>query len=165
MTTVPLTATGYAALEHELRHRIGTERIRLAERVRAAADDDPNLMENSEYQAAKADQEFNESRIVELQDMIARAEIIDISKLSGETVTFGAMVTVVDEDTRREKAFQIVGEPEADAALGKISVMSPIARALIGKVKGASVEVTVPGGVRSYKICQVHWDEPSSKHK
>jgi transcription elongation factor GreA len=151
-----MTAAGYAALEAELRHRMSVERVRLGERVQQATADDANLIENSEYQAAMADREFSESRIATLQDRLARAEVIDISKLSGKTVKFGATVTLIDEESGHKKAFQIVGEPEADAARGKISVMSPIARA-IGKVKGVSVEVVVPRGIKFYKIDRVQW--------
>src|SRR6185437_13538833 len=119
--------------------------------------DDSNLAENSEYQAVKAEQEVNEARIAELLDKLARAEVIDVSKLSGSTVKFGATVRLIEEDTGEKKVWQIVGEPEADARKGKISVSSPIARALIGKSKGASVEVETPRGGKVYRIHQVEW--------
>ena len=130
-----MTAAGHAALEDELKHRIGVERPRLIQRIQQAIADDSNLAENSEYQAAKADQEFNEAPIVELEDKLARAEVIDVSRLSGDTIRFGASVTLIDEDSGEKKVWQIVGEPEADATNGKISVTSPIGRALIGKNK------------------------------
>jgi transcription elongation factor GreA len=117
------------------------------------------LAENSEYQAAKEEQEMNEVRIVELEDKLARAEIIDVSKLSGDTIKFGATVTVIEEGTGRKNVWQIVGEPEADAHKGKISITSPIARALIGKTKGATVEVEAPSGARVYKVHHVEWLE------
>ena len=146
-----MTAAGHSALEDELNRRIGVERPRLIQRIQEAIADDTNLAENSEYQAAKADQEINEARIFELEDKLARAEVIDVSKLSGNTIKFGATMTLIDEDTDEKKVWQIVGEPEADAASGKISVNSPIARALIGKTEGATVEVMAPGGVRTYQ--------------
>src|SRR5262249_43567341 len=147
MTSLPMTAAGHAALEIELSQRIGVERPRLIQRIQEAIADDTNLAENSEYQAAKADQEINEARIVELEDRLARAEVIDVSKLSGDTIKFGATVTLIDEDTGEKRVWQIVGEPEADAHNVKISVSSPIARSLIGMAKGVTVEVITPGGV------------------
>jgi transcription elongation factor GreA len=157
MSKLPMTAAGYSALEGELKHRT-RDRARLIERIRDAIADDTNLAENSEYQSAKSEQEINEARIAELEDRLARADVIDVSKLSGDTVKFGAKVTLIDEDTGEKKVWQIVGEPEADAGKGKISFTSPIARALIGRTKGASVEVEAPGGFKSYKIQQVEWD-------
>src|SRR6201982_1970543 len=136
ISKLPMTAIGHSALENELKNRIRTERPRLIQRIQEAIADDSNLAENSEYQAAKAEQEINEARIVELEDKLARAEVIDVSKLSGDTITFGATVTLMDEDTGQRKVWQIVGEPEADVKQGKISVTSPIARALIGKTRG-----------------------------
>ena len=112
---VPMTAAGYSTLEDELKHLIRAERTRLIQRIRETIADDSNLAENSEYQAAKAEQEINEARIVELQDKLARAEVIDVSKLSGDKVKFGATVTLIDEETGERKTWQIVGEPEADA--------------------------------------------------
>lgn len=163
MTKFPMTAAGYAALENELKHRIRVERPRLIQRIQEAITDDSNLVENSEYQAAKAEQEINEARIAELEDKLSRAEVIDVSKLSGDTVKFGATVTLVAEDDEEEKVWQIVGEPEADAGKGKISVNSPIARALIGKTKGTTVEVEAPGGAKSYKIRKIEWLEQGPK--
>jgi transcription elongation factor GreA len=152
-----MTAAGYSALEDELNQRIGVERPRLIQRIQEAIADDSNLAENSEYHAAQADQEINEARIVELEDKLARAEVIDVSKLSGGTIKFGATVTLIDENTDEKKVWRIVGEPEADANRGKISLNSPIARALIGKIKGATVEVIAPGGVRVYRVQEVEW--------
>jgi transcription elongation factor GreA len=129
----------------------------IVQRIQEAIADDSNLAENPEYQAAKTEQEINEARIAELEDKLARAEVIDVSKLSGDTITFGATVTLIDEDTGEKTVWQIVGEPEADVKNGKISVTSPTARALIGNTKGATVEVEAPGGTRAYKILQMQW--------
>jgi transcription elongation factor GreA len=157
MNRLPVTAAGHAALQDELKRRIGVERPRLIQRIQGAIADDSNLAENSEYQAAKSDQETNEARIAELEDKLARIEVIDVSKLSGETIRFGATITVIDEDSGEKKVWQIVGEPEADANKGKISVTSPVARALIGKNAGDAVEVEAPGSAKTYKIRKVEW--------
>ena len=157
MNRFPITAAGHAALEDELKRRIRVERPRLIQRIQEAIADDSNVAENSEYQAAKADQEYNEARVAELEDKLARAEVIDGSKHSGDTVRFGAMVTLIDEDRGVKKVWQIVGEPEADVNKGKISVTSPIARALIGKNKGDIVEVETPSGAKTYKVRDVDW--------
>jgi transcription elongation factor GreA len=164
MRKLPMTAAGYSALENELKHRIRIERPRLIQRIQDAIADD-SLAENSEYQSAKAEQEINEARIAELEDKLARADIIDVSKLSGDIIKFGATVTLIDKDTGNEKVWQIVGEPEADANKGRISVISPIARALIGKAKGATVEVEAPGGAKIYKVRQVEWLEQRPKSR
>ncbi|MGY3618307.1 transcription elongation factor GreA [Bradyrhizobium sp. USDA 10063] len=152
-----MTAAGHAALEDELRGRIRIERPRLVQRIRQAIADDANLVENSEYQAAQAEQTVNEARIAELEDKLALAEIVDVSKLSGDTIKFGATVTLIDDDTGEKRTWQIVGEPEADASKGKISVASPVAKALIGKTKGTTVLVEAPGGTKAYKIRHVEW--------
>jgi transcription elongation factor GreA len=157
MNKLPMTAAGHLALENELTHRIRVERPRLIQRIQEAIADDTNLAENSEYQAAKTEQERNEARIGELEDKLARAEIINVAKLSGDTIKFGATVTLIEEETGEKKIWQIVGEPEADARKGKISVVSPIARALIGKSRGETVEVEAPGGAKIYKIQRVEW--------
>ncbi len=115
------------------------------------------MSENAEYHAAKETQSLNEGRIADLEDKLARAEVIDVSKLKGDTVTFGATVTLVDEDTDEKKVWQLVGETEADAKAGRISITSPLARALIGKKKGTSVEVMTPKGARGYEITKVEW--------
>ena len=151
---VPMTAGGYAALEVELKERQSVNRPRIIEQI-AEARSHGDLSENAEYHAAKEEQSHNEGRINELEDKLARADIIDISKLSGDTIMFGATVTLVDEDTEKKAVWQIVGEPEADAKKGRISISSPIARALIGKSVGDSVAVLAPGGERSYEILQV----------
>ena len=122
MNKIPMTAAGHLLLEEELKHRIQVERPRLIPRIQDAIADDFNLAENSEYQAAKTEQEINEARIAELEDRLARAEVIDVSKLSGDTIKFGATVTLTEEDTGEKKVWQIVGEPEADAHKGKNSV-------------------------------------------
>jgi transcription elongation factor GreA len=116
-----------------------------------------DLSENAEYHSAKEAQSHNEGRIVELEDLLQRAEVIDVSKLSGETVKFGASVTVVDQDTEQKKTFQIVGETEADVKNGKMSVGSPTARALIGKKAGDAIEVSTPGGGKSYEILKIEY--------
>ena len=157
MTKLPMTAAGHAVLEDELRHRIRVGRPRLVERIRQAIADDANLVENAEYQAALAEQKLNENRIADLEDKLARAEIVNISKLSGDVVRFGATVTLIDEDTGEKHIWQIVGEPEADAIKPKISVSSPIARALIGKTKGVTVVVETPGGEKAYRVRNVEW--------
>jgi transcription elongation factor GreA len=154
MEKVPMTAAGYAALVEELRRRQQEERPRIIQQI-AEARAHGDLSENAEYHAAKEAQSLNEGRIAELEDKLSRAEVIDVSKLSGSTVKFGATVTVVDEDTEEEKAYQIVGESEADVKKGRVSLTSPIARALIGKKAGDTVEVKTPGGGKSYEILKV----------
>jgi transcription elongation factor GreA len=129
MNKLPMTAAGYSVLERELKHRIRLDRPRLIERIQEAIADYSNLAENADYQAVKSEQEMNEARIAELEDKLARAEVIDISKLSGDTIKFGGTVTLLEEDTGKNKVWRIVGEPEADALEGSISVTSPIARA------------------------------------
>ena len=152
ITKIPMTREGHAVLEKELKQRIGIERPRLIQRIQEAITDDSNLAENTEYQAAKADQALNEARILELENKLARAEVIDVSKLSGDTIKFGATVTLIDENTHENKEWQIVSEPEADANRRKISVDSPIGQALIGKTRGDTVEVLAPGGARVYHV-------------
>jgi transcription elongation factor GreA len=154
MDKVPMTVAGYAALEAELKRRQQEERPRIIQAI-AEARSHGDLSENAEYHAAKEAQSLNEGRIAELEDKLSRAEVIDVSKLSGSTVKFGATVTLVDEDTEEEKAYQIVGESEADVKSGKVSVSSPIARALIGKKVGDTVEVNTPGGGKSYEVLKV----------
>jgi transcription elongation factor GreA len=154
MDKIPMTVAGYAALEAELKRRQQEERPRIIQAI-AEARSHGDLSENAEYHAAKESQSLNEGRIAELEDKIARAEVIDVSKLSGNTVKFGATVTLVDEDTEEEKSYQIVGDSEADVKSGKVSVSSPIARALIGKKVGDAVEVNTPGGGKSYEVLKV----------
>src|SRR6202795_545293 len=156
MEKVPMTAGGYAALEVEVKQRQSVDRPRIIEDI-AEARAHGDLSENAEYHAAKEQQSHNEGRIAELEDKLARADVIDVSKLSGDTVKFGATVTLIDEDTDKKAVWQIVGEPEADAKAGKISIASPLARALVGKKKGANVEVVTPGGAKAYEIVKVEW--------
>jgi len=156
MDKIPMTAAGDSVLEDELKHRQQVERPRIIQQITDARTHG-DLSENAEYHAAKEMQAHNEGRIGELEDKLARAEVIDVSKLSGDTIKFGATVTVVDEDTAKKQVWQIVGEPEADAKQGKISITSPLARALIGKAKGANVEVVTPGGAKAYEVKKVEW--------
>lgn len=151
-----MTESGHAALVEELRHRQQVERPRIITAI-SEARAHGDLSENAEYHAAKELQSLNEGRIAELEDKLSRAEVIDVSKLSGDVVKFGATVTLVDEDTEEEKVWQIVGDSEADAKAGRISISSPMSRALIGKKKGASVEVVTPKGARSFEIVEVRW--------
>jgi transcription elongation factor GreA len=156
MEKIPMTAAGYTMLENELKHRQQSERPRIIQQITEARSHG-DLSENAEYHAAKEQQSLNEGAIAELEDKIARADIIDVSKLSGDTIKFGATVTLIDEDTEKKHVWQIVGEPEADAKAGRISITSPLARALIGKAKGASVEVVTPGGAKGYEIKKIEW--------
>jgi transcription elongation factor GreA len=156
MEKIPMTAAGYAALEKELKHRQQVERPRIIQQI-AEARTHGDLSENAEYHSAKEQQAHNEGRIAELEDKLARSDVIDVSKLSGDTIKFGATVTLIDEDTDEKRVWQIVGEPEADAREGRISIGSPLARALIGKAKGASVEVVTPGGAKAYEVKKVEW--------
>ena len=156
MDKVPMTAEGHAAMMDEVKHLKSVERPRIIKAIEEARSHG-DLSENAEYHAAKEQQGWTEARVAELEDKLSRAEIIDISKLSGDTVMFGAKVTLIDEETDEKTAYQIVGEFEADVKKGKISVSSPIARAIIGKKKGDSVEVNTPGGGKSYEIAKVAW--------
>ncbi len=156
MDKIPMTAAGYSVLENELKHRQQVDRPRIIQQITDARTHG-DLSENAEYHAAKELQAHNEGRIAELEDKLARAEVIDVSKLSGDTVKFGATVTLIDEDTDKKAVWQIVGEPEADAKAGKISITSPLARALVGKKKGANVEVVTPGGAKAYEIVKIEW--------
>lgn len=151
-----MTAEGHAALDAELKRLKLVERpavIAAISEARAHGD----LSENAEYHAAKERQSFIEGRVAELEDKLARAQIIDTTRLSGSTVKFGAFVRVLDEDTEAEHTYRIVGEDEADVNEGKVSITSPLARALIGKEEGNVVEVAAPGGSRSLEILKVHW--------
>ncbi len=156
MEKVPMTMEGYKALDEELKRLKTKERpavIQAIEEARAHGD----LSENAEYHAAKERQAFIEGRVLEIEDKLSRAQVIDVTKLSGASIKFGATVKVVDEDTDEEAAYKIVGEDEADVRTGKISITSPIARALIGKEAGDVVEVAAPGGAKSYEILGVDW--------
>jgi transcription elongation factor GreA len=157
MEKVPMTAAGHQALESELKRLLSVERPRIIELI-AEARGHGDLSENAEYHAAKEAHGLNEGRIAELEDKLSRAEVIDVSKLIGsKTIKFGASVTLVDEDTEEKKTYQIVGDLEADVKEGRISISSPIARALIGKSVGDTVEVAAPGGARSYEITKVKY--------
>jgi transcription elongation factor GreA len=155
MEKIPITRAGHTALNDELKHLKSEERpavIRAIAEARAHGD----LSENAEYHAAREKQSFIEGRVKELESILARAEVIDPAKLSG-AIKFGARVTVVDEDTDEEKTYQIVGEHEADIERGLLNVKSPLARALIGKEEGDSVEVRTPGGDKSYEIVGIQY--------
>lgn len=154
MDKIPMTVAGHAALVAELQRRTSEDRPAIIEAI-SEARAHGDLSENAEYHAAKEQQSLNEGRIMELESLLALADVIDVSKLSGKTVKFGATVTLIDEDTEEEKTYQLVGDPEADASAGRISISSPIARALIGKTEGDSIEVSAPGGSRAYEILKV----------
>jgi transcription elongation factor GreA len=156
MNKVPMTSEGYATLEAELKRLKQVERPRILQAI-SEARAHGDLSENAEYHAAKEAQGMNEARVAELEDKLGRAEVIDISKLDGDTVTFGAIVKLLDEETENERVYRIVGDLEADVKDGKISVSSPIARALIGKKIGDSVEVSAPGGARGYEILDIRF--------
>jgi transcription elongation factor GreA len=156
MEKVPMTMEGYAFMQDEVKTLKSVERPRIIhaiEEARAHGD----LSENAEYHAAKEAQSWNETRIGELEDRLGRAEVIDTAKLSGDSVKFGAKLLLIDEDTDKEIKYQIVGDFEADVKFGRISISSPIARALIGKKQGDRVEVNTPGGGKSYEIKKVAW--------
>jgi transcription elongation factor GreA len=156
MEKVPMTAAGYAALNEELKALKGAERPAIIQAI-AEAREHGDLSENAEYHAAREKQSFVEGRIKELEGLIARADVIDPKSVAGDTIKFGATVKLIDEDTEEEKVYQIVGEVEAAIEKGKLNVRSPLARALIGKSKGDSVEVMTPGGGRSYEVVDVSY--------
>jgi len=156
MDKIPMTSEGYKSLEEEIKFRKSVERPRIIKAI-AEARAHGDLSENAEYHAAKEQQGLNEARVAELEDKLSRADVIDVTRLSGDTVKFGARVQLVDEDTDDEVTYQIVGEIEADVKAGRISISSPIARALIGKGVGDSVEVSTPGGGKSYEILAVNY--------
>ena len=151
-----MTGEGYATLDEELKRLKTRERPSVIAAI-SEARQHGDLSENAEYHAAKERQGWIEGRIAEIEDKIARAQIIDVSKLSGSQVKFGATVSLVDEDTEEATRYQIVGEHEADVRSGKISVSSPLARAMIGKDVGDVFEVNTPGGVKAYEIMKVDW--------
>lgn len=153
---VPMTQQGFTDLQEELRVRTQSERGRIIDAI-SEARAHGDLSENAEYHAAKEAQSMNEGRIMELEDLTSRAEVIDLSKMSGDSIKFGATVKMVDEDTDEEKTYQIVGDQEADVKKGKISISSPIARALIGKSVGDSIEFNAPGGAKGYEILEIFW--------
>jgi transcription elongation factor GreA len=154
MSKVPMTGEGYNRLQDELKRLKSIDRPAIIKAI-AEARTHGDLSENAEYHAARERQSFIEGRVMELEDKISRAEVIDVSKLSGSLVKFGATVTLADEETDEEQTFRIVGEDEADIKQGRLSVTSPLARALIGKAKGDSVEVSTPRGAKSYELVTV----------
>ncbi|MEO3428543.1 transcription elongation factor GreA [Pelagibius sp. CAU 1746] len=153
---VPMTAGGFVRLEEELRYLKTTARPEVIRAI-AEAREHGDLSENAEYHAARERQSFIEGRVAELEDKIARAEVIDVASLDGKTVKFGATVTLVDEDTDAEAAYQLVGELEADVKEGRLAITAPLARALIGKEVGDSVEVMTPAGSKAYEILKVQY--------
>jgi len=157
MEKFPMTREGLDALEDERRRLKNEERPAVIKAI-AEAREHGDLSENAEYHAARERQSFIEGRLAELEDIISRADVIDISRLSGDTVRFGATVIVADEDTDEEITYKIVGSHEADINASRLSVTAPLARALIGKTVGDSVEVMTPGGDKSYEICDVRFD-------
>lgn len=154
MDKIPLTPKGHEVLTEEYRRRTAEDRPSIIAAI-AEARAHGDLSENAEYHAAKEQQSHNEGRIQELESILALAEVIDVSKLSGKTVKFGATVTLIDDDTEKETTYSIVGDAEADATQRRISISSPLARAMIGKEQGDSIEVAAPGGSRSYEILKV----------
>lgn len=156
MQKIPMTAEGHQALDEELKHLKSVERPAVIAAI-AEAREHGDLSENAEYHAAKERQGWIEGRVQELEGKIARAQVIDTTKMSGDTVKFGATVTVVDEDTDVESTYKIVGDDEADVKAGKVSLSSPIARSMINKEVGDVVEVIAPGGAKSYEILNVAW--------
>ena len=151
---VPVTVGGYDALNEELKDLKSVQRPDVIRAI-AEAREHGDLSENAEYHAAREKQSFIEGRVKELEGIISRADVIDPAKLGGDTIKFGATIQLVDEDTDEEKTYQIVGEPEANIETGKLNIKSPLARALIGKETGDSVEVMTPGGGKSYEILAV----------
>ena len=155
MEKIPMTRAGHVALDGELKQLKSVDRPEVIRAI-AEAREHGDLSENAEYHAAREKQSFIEGRIKELEAILSLAEVIDPAKLSGP-VKFGATITLVDEDTEEERTYQIVGEPEADLEKGLLNIKSPLARALIGKDEGDSVEVKTPGGDRSYEILSIRY--------
>lgn len=151
---IPMTLPGYQRLEEELKHLKSIDRPAIIKAI-GEAREHGDLSENAEYHAARERQSFIEGRILELEDKIGRSEVIDVSKLDGKVIKFGATVTLVDEDTDEEVRYQIVGEDESDIKSGLLSITSPLARALIGKTVSDSVEVSTPKGSKSYEVVKV----------
>ncbi|MEO1240469.1 MAG: transcription elongation factor GreA [Pseudomonadota bacterium] len=156
MEKFPMTVAGYEQLEANLKKLKNEERPAVIQAI-AEARAHGDLSENAEYHAAKERQGWIESQILELEDKHTRAQVIDVTKLDGDTVKFGATITLIDEDTEEKKIWQIVGDLEADVKERKVSISSPIARAVIGKEKGDSVEVMAPGGARAFEIAKVQY--------
>lgn len=157
MEKVPITLEGFKSLEIELRQLKTKERPSVIQAI-AEAREHGDLSENAEYHAAKEKQGFIETRIIELEDKISRADVIDVSRMSGTTIKFGATIALVDEDTDEESAYKIVGEDEAEVRDGKLSFSSPLARSLIGKEAGDRVEVTTPRGSKAYEVLKVSYN-------
>ncbi len=156
MDKVPMTPNGFEALGDELKNLKSVERPNIIKAI-AEARAHGDLSENAEYTSARERQGFIEGRIAEIEDIIARAEVIDVAKLTGKTVKFGATVKLADEDTNHEVKYQIVGPYEADLTKGRISVTAPLGRALIGKGVGDSIEVQTPGGTKSYELVSIRF--------
>lgn len=156
MDKVPMTFQGYRALDEDLKRLKTIERPAVTVAI-GEARLHGDLKENAEYHAAKDRQGWIEGQIVQIGDMIARAQVIDVTKLSGTRIKFGATVSVIDQDTEEQARYQIVGEHEADVKAGRVSITSPIARAMIGKESGDLVEVTSPGGLKAYEVTKVEW--------
>ena len=156
MEKVPMTQEGYARLETRLKELKSVERPAIIKQI-AEAREHGDISENAEYHAARERQSMIEGQILELEDKIARAEVIDVSQISGKTIKFGARVTLADDDTNEETTYRIVGQEEADVEHGLLSVTSPLARALIGKQTGDSVEVVTPKGSKAYEIVKVRY--------
>ena len=157
MNKIPMTTDGYNRLQEEIKRLKSVDRPAVIRAI-AEARTHGDLSENAEYHAARERQSFIEGRLMELEDKVARAEVIDVSKLSGSLIKFGATVTLADEETDEEQTYRIVGEDEADIKKGRISVSSPIARALIGKESGERVDVQTPGGLKRYEIIDVRYE-------
>ncbi|MGB3277926.1 MAG: transcription elongation factor GreA [Pseudorhodobacter sp.] len=155
MEKIPMTRAGFTALDEELKLLKSVERPAVIRAI-AEAREHGDLSENAEYHAAREKQSFIEGRVKEVEAILSLADVIDPSKFTG-TVKFGATVTLVDEDTDEERTYQIVGEPEADLEKGLLNIRSPLARALIGKDEGDSVEVNTPGGQRSYEVLSIKY--------
>jgi len=162
VSRIPITASGLRRLKEELKHLQGVERLKISKEIEVARGHG-DLRENAEYHAAKEKQSHIEGRILNLNDWIARAEVIDVSKLSGDKVVFGATVKLLDVETDKEVTYTLVGELEADIKRRLISVTSPLARGLIGKAVGDLVTVQSPGGAREYEVVQVLFEEPEQE--
>ncbi|MEO1100698.1 MAG: transcription elongation factor GreA [Pseudomonadota bacterium] len=156
MQRIPMTVEGHKALDVELKNLKTVERPAIIAAI-AEAREHGDLSENAEYHAAKEKQSFIEGRVADLEDKLARAEIIDMTKISGSKIVFGATVTIIDVESEKESTYRIVGEDEANIENGKISISSPLARALIGKEEGDEAEVSAPSGARAYEIASVEY--------
>ena len=157
LNKLPMTTEGFTALETELKYCREVERPRIIQQL-ADARTPEDLSENVDYRNATELQSQNELRIAELENKLSRAEVIDTSKLSGETITFGATVTLLEQSTKRRSVWKIVGEPEANVKTKTISFASPLAKALIGKKTGSEVEVAAPGGAKEYRVLSIEWN-------